>query len=294
MNEMTYFTYENLKETVKNFFIALGTLLSIPIGMICFLLGVIYVLFSMYFNSLKQDTYDFYYKHGEYIKAIENEDIELVQKYIDDPEFDIYNTDLYGNIGEVFGTNKIYFHESHCREKDYNGINLALKIEKYDIFIRFLSSPKAKLNEQDLNDYFNITKDLDTLKFLLEKIKHHCFNTNKNIISTKLNYILEHFKQRGYDFISENIEFFIENEENSFIVFNECLNRVDINLLDVLMKHNYRLETSKKLEFNKEMNKAFLLKLQEFENFDDFLRINRNSMLRICDDEAIDYLMTIV
>lgn len=260
--------------TCKDFILSIGAIfLAMIFGPFIILYKFINSIFIVYFTD-----------KGKWQKVIVKNDIETVEKLIDDPNFDIYQEiviDVF--MYECFLDNKYMF------IRDTSGMELMVLYQRNEMMKLILSC--SKLRDHKLQDCIeqsinNNRLDDETHQLMIDKIKH--FNlSNKKLLKVLIS-------KEKIDLICNNIEFFIK--DNSRRLFHLSFKFSSVQLLDKIYdncsilplvdKNNGWNETN--MKFKLDIN--FIMSLERFENFDDFFINCRDEFLNVCDQETCKYL----
>lgn len=222
---------------------------------------IIYYLYE-YFFPKDQDIFG---------QAVIDDNIEIVERYINDPKFDILS--------------KLYYLKKHY---PVTCVQLIIYERKNEIMKLLLSSVKLQDFKDELKDYliFSIMTDKlndDVHQLTIDKLKY--FNIfHVEIIETLIG-------DRKHKLIEDNIDYFMRDIET---IFEFAFEKNNIDLLDILYDKGVNLPSfqfyDKEFTIKGKINMKIILCLERFENFDDFFMKNKYKIIRACDNETMDYL----
>lgn len=205
------------------------------------------------------------------IKAIKNNDIKSFKRLLELKYFDInFEIDNYKDI-----------------------VDMIISYDKRDEMLKLiLNSNKLKIKGENLYQYleqslkYNYHSDVNQL--LIDKIK------SSNYDSSCLLNLLYRFKK--IELIFNNVDYFINRREDLVFIFRYIVFGINyLNLLDDLYNKGVSLPilNSNEEQFKFErMCMKMISSLENFENFDDFFQVNKFTLLRKCDDETMNYLLS--
>lgn len=273
MLDFNFSKYEDFDEDIRYLFLMITGVILSPLIISYNICKIIFRFIKVFF------MYNFTSK-GKFVYAIINDDIKTFKRCLYNPNFDIYFQDLYCR------------HFVYQIDKSSNPINLLITLQREDMLKMVLSSDKFRLNEDEISNYFkHSVKMKEVNQLFFDKFKYCNGDINK------LEEIIKEISINHYYFIENNLDYLLKsNKFSTMIICNILFSLLDLKILDIMYDKGILLPCEKlDLEYTQSvfiecLNINKTISLERFENFDDFIQLNKFVIFQSCDEETFAYL----